>query len=264
MSKEEWNLDNIEEHKKKRTKILRMIISGTLAFIGLTIIISQFIPIANSFLQGTFMEIRSSSILNPVPDSYKQYIQGEFAYYDPGEEYFQDLSQQAEIYAHESENTTRAEVIINETYNRNMQLNIPSVSINQVNIAPNVESKNEEIYNQYLTNGLAHFRGTPLPGDNGNSFIYGHSAVTSFFDSHPDLPETIFTRLEEVDIGDKIEVFRDGEKLTYTARNKRIVEEDDFSIFQHNSHRETLTLMTCWPVGIGSKRLVVIAEIDES
>jgi len=265
MNKEDWTLDNIGELKKKRARLVRIVISGMLAFLGLTIIISQFIPIANSFFQGRLMEIRSSSIINPVPDSYKQYIQGEFAYYDPGEGYFQDLGEQARAqYLHDSPSQNQRDVVINKNYSQNMQLSIPSVNINKVNVSPNVESHEEEIYNQYLTSGLAHFKGTPLPGDNGNSFIYGHSAVTSFFDSHPDLPETIFTRLEDVDIGDTIEIFRDGEKLSYTARNKRIVEDDDFSIFQHNSNRETLTLMTCWPVGIGSKRLVVTAEINES
>jgi sortase A len=123
-----------------------------------------------------------------------------------------------------------------------------------------VESTDEDVYDEYLKEGLAHFKGTPLPGDGGNSFIYGHSAVDSFFSSHKDLPETIFTRLESIEIGDTVFIEKDDTILNNKIKKKKIVDPDDFSILETQGETETLTLMTCWPLGIGSKRLIVVGE----
>ena len=116
-----------------------------------------------------------------------------------------------------------------------MYIDIPKIGIEDIRITPNVESSDEEIYDQYLKYGLAHFKGTPLPGDGGNSFIYGHSAVISFFNKHDNLPETIFTKLEGIDIGDSVSITKDSNVLEYVVRNKKIVSPDDFSILKtHN------------------------------
>jgi len=74
------------------------------------------------------------------------------------------------------------------------------------------------------------------------------------------LPETIFSRLNSIDIGQEVIITRDKEILTYVVRNKKIVAPDDFSILRTHNNKETVTLMTCWPLGIGTKRLVVVAE----
>lgn len=267
MEEKEWDQEIPNNNKNEITNILRISISGILGLIGILIILSQIIPITKSFVQGRALQAPTGTILKPVPDSYKQYIQGEFAYNKPGGEYFYKLTKKAEehyssrIFPLEEE---QKEIIINTEYKKDMALSIDSIGINRVNISSNVESQDENVYNQYLTRGLAHFKGTPLPGDHGNSFIYGHSAVTSFFNSHPDLPETIFTRLEKVDIGDIVKIYRDNKELQYTVRKKKIVDAHDFGIFEHKSRKETVTLMTCWPVGIGTKRLIVIGELNES
>jgi LPXTG-site transpeptidase (sortase) family protein len=254
----EWNFEKREKDKTRRLSILRLVLSTILALVGLTILVSQIFPVVGSFFRGKLLEAQFNSIAKPLPDSYKQYVQGEFAYYNPGTGYFSDLSNQAEIYAYEQSN-----VLVNKDYKENMVLTISSVGINSIHISSNVESEDENVYNQYLKKGVAHFKGTPLPGDGGNSFIYGHSAINNFFRSHPNLPETIFTHLEKVDIGDRVEIERDNSVLSYTVRRKKIVEADDFSIFNKSGSKETVTLMTCWPIGIGSKRLVLIAELNE-
>ncbi len=141
-----------------------------------------------------------------------------------------------------------------------MYISIEAIEIKDIRIAPNVESTNEEIYDRFLKYGLAHFKGTPLPGDGGNSFIYGHSAVISFFNRHSNLPETIFTKLEDIDIGDTVVINKEDTTLSYIVRNKKIVSPDDFSILKTQGDKETVTLMTCWPLGVGTKRLVVVAE----
>lgn len=256
----------VSVHDEKKIKKMKVALSWIFAVIGITIVLSQVFPLTRSYILGKFEELKVQLMKDPFPQSYKQYITDEFAYYDPGKSYFANLSNSAEnlqyqgIFTYDPTTKTSKPTIIDKEYSENMYIDINSVNIKEVRITPNVESTNEQIYDQYLKYGLAHFKGTPLPGDGGNSFIYGHSAVQSFFDRHSNLPETIFTRLNEVDVGDSVVVKRDGKEIEYTVRNKRIVSPDDFSILRSQGDKETLTMMTCWPLGVGTKRLVVVAE----
>ncbi len=252
-----------EEKKIKKTKVM---LSWFFGVIGLTIILSQVFPLTKSYIEGKFEELKVQLMKDPFPQSYKQYIADEFAYYDPGKSYFANLSNSAEnlqyqgIFTYDPTTKTSKPIVINKDYTQNMYIDIDSVDIKGIRITSNVESTDEKIYDQYLKYGLAHFKGTPLPGDGGNSFIYGHSAVQSFFDRHTNLPETIFTRLNEVDVGDSVVIKRETEVIKYTVRNKKIVSPEDFSILKSQGDKETVTLMTCWPLGVGTKRLVVVAE----
>ena len=163
-------------------------------------------------------------------------------------------------FTYDPETNSSKEVSVNTAYDKDMYIDIESIGIEHITITPNVESADEEVYNRYLKRGVAHFRGTPLPGDGGNSFIYGHSSVESFFSRHQDLPETIFTRLENIEVGDDVYISRDEERIHYIVRKKKIVEATDFSILDTQGDKETVTLMTCWPLGIGTKRLIAVAE----
>ncbi|HNR53283.1 MAG TPA: sortase [Candidatus Dojkabacteria bacterium] len=259
----EWNVPTKNE---KKTKNVQLWISGILAFIGLVIVSTQLIPLTGSFLDGLIEKLRTEFKIKPVPDSYKQYIEEQFAYYDPGKSYFANLAEQigdieiANQYSYDPESGTQKEITVDTKYDKDMYISISSIGIKDIKISPNVESSDEKIYNKYLKSGVAHFKGTPLPGDGGNSFIYGHSAVDSFFRNHKNLPETIFSRLNSIDIGQDVVITKDKETFTYVVRNKKIVAPDDFSILRTQNNKETVTLMTCWPLGIGTKRLVVVAE----
>lgn len=259
----EWNIPEEQTKKVKRTKI---VISVSLSIVGILIILSQAIPLTKSYLDGVIEQARVKLMKNPVPDSYRSYIEEEFAYYDPSINYFANLEESINelslegIYSYDASSSTRNEIKIDTEYRKDMYIDIESVGIEDIIISSNVESSREEVYDQYLKRGVAHFRGTPLPGDGGNSFIYGHSSVETFFAKHQNLPETIFTRLENVDVGDDVYITRENDQLHYIVRKKKIVEPTDFSILNPQGDKETLTLMTCWPLGIGTKRLVVVAE----
>ena len=259
----EWNIPEEKTVKVRRTKVL---ISVSLSIIGLLIILSQAIPLSNSYIDGVIEQARVKLMKNPVPESYKAYIEEEFAYYDPSKGYFANLEDRIGgltfegLYTYDPDTNTKKEIVINTEYNRDMYIDIDSVGINNIILMSNIESTDEKVYDQYLKRGVAHFRGTPLPGDGGNSFIYGHSSVETFFAKHQNLPETIFTRLENVTVGDDVYINRDDNKIHYIVRKKKIVEPTDFSILSSQGDKETITLMTCWPLGIGTKRLVVVAE----
>jgi LPXTG-site transpeptidase (sortase) family protein len=258
-----WNVSTHSEKKIKRTRIL---VSVVLATTGLIIVASQVIPLTKSYVEGMVEQKRVEVKVDPVPESYKKFIEEEFAYYDPGQSYFANLSTQlgdldiSGQYSYDPVSNTQRLIEIDREYKKDMNITIESVGIRNIKISSNVESSNESVYNQYLKNGVAHFKGTPLPGDGGNTFIYGHSAVESFFSRHRDLPETIFSRLNDIDIGQKVIVNREDKVLEYIVRNKKIVEPDDFTILQPIQNKETVTLMTCWPLGLGTKRLIVVAE----
>lgn len=259
----EWNIPEEQTKKVKKTKI---VISISLSLIGVLIILSQAIPLTKSYIDGVIEQTRVRLMKNPVPDSYKAYIEEEFAYYDPSKSYFANLEDRIEgltfkgIYTYDPVTNSQKEVQIDTEYSKDMYISIESVGIEDIIITSNVESTEERIYDQYLKRGVAHFKGTPLPGDGGNSFIYGHSSVESFFTRHQNLAETIFTRLEDIDIGNDVYIKKDDNLLHYIVRKKKIVEPDDFSILDNQGDKETVTLMTCWPLGIGTKRLVVVAE----
>lgn len=261
MENPNWNIQTENQNKIKKTKIY---ISVVLAVIGFVIILSQVIPLTKSYIDGIIEQARAGVKIDPVPESYQTYIEQQLAYYDPGKSYFANLSQQLgtlpESQYYDPISKTQKTVIIDKDYNTPMYIDIASIGISNIKISPNVDSYNEKVYNQYLKLGLAHFKGTPLPGDGGNSFIYGHSAVESFFNNHQNLPETIFSKLSNIDVGQEVDIKKDDKILKYIVRSKKIVSPEDFSILESQNNKETITLMTCWPQGIGTKRLVVIAE----
>jgi len=261
MQNPDWNIQTENQTKVKKTRIY---ISVVLAVIGLIIILSQVIPLAKSYIDGMIEQVRADSKVEPVPESYQTYIESQLAYYDPGKSYFANLSQQlgnvSDTQYYDPVTQTQKDIVIDKGYNKPMYIDIASIGISNIKISPNVDSYNEKVYNQFLKQGLAHFKGTPLPGDGGNAFIYGHSAVESFFDGHQNLPETIFSRLGNIDIGQEVDIKKDEKVLKYIVRSKKIVSPDDFSILEEQNNKETITMMTCWPLGIGTKRLIVVAE----
>lgn len=265
-----WNVKKDKKVQQGIAKVLRVGISISLAIGGIFILMTQLVPLTESYFKGKVLQIREKELISPVPGAYKREIEGEFAYWDPSVSYFENLFQEAQVLGQSTtqtldpETNKYREVLINEDYAGIMSLNISSLNISDINVQANVESYDENVYNRVLKNGLAHFKGTSLPGDGGNSFIYGHSAVQSYFSSHQDDPETIFTRLEDIELGDRVEIEKDGKSIAYVVRKKKIVDPTDFSILEVQGRKETLTLMTCHPAGIGTNRLIVTAErLDE-
>lgn len=265
----ESNAEEVAERDRQynRIRTAKYIISSVFAIAGFAILASQLGPLAASYVKGMMMQRQFFSIIDPAPAQELTPSDKDLPYYDPGVSYFQNLiahigtasvagASSGAVYPTQPDLAT-----IDTTYSTPMKISISSIGIENITITPNVDSLNNKTYNAALKKGLAHFQGTPLPGDGGNSFIYGHSAVDSFFTRHPNDPETIFSRLEKIEISDSVVIERDGKKLTYVVQKKKITEPDDFDVILGRTDKETVTLMTCWPLGIGSKRLIVIAAL---
>jgi len=111
---------------------------------------------------------------------------------------------------------------------------------------------------------LGHYKGTSIPGEAGNSFIYGHSTLPFFYD--PTNYKTIFTKIPELESGDIIKVNISGKALVYKVRvGKELLPKEVDPYGQYYSgmyNKSTITLMTCTPPGTKKYRYIVLAELQ--
>lgn len=137
---------------------------------------------------------------------------------------------------------------------------IPKIGANARVIA-NVDAGN---YNDYLTAlkyGVAHARGTVLPGQVGNSFLFAHS-VGNFWEVNQ--WNAVFYLLRELTPGDEVDLFYQGKRYIYIVYDKKVVEPTDVGYLNTQANFAMLTMQTCWPPGTTVKRLLVFARLKNS
>ena len=77
----------------------------------------------------------------------------------------------------------------------------------------------------------------------------------------PPATDTFFN-LDKVKIGDKVYIEQNGEKISFTVTETKIVEKTDRNILtQTDDYR--ITIVTCHPLWTDDQRLVVIAKLDK-
>lgn len=118
----------------------------------------------------------------------------------------------------------------------------------------------ENIFMQELENGVVRYPGSALPGEKGNSFIFGHSSNYPWIKGNYN---DVFALLDNVEYGDQIIVFYNQKKYVYTVREKKVVKPGDVKALERDPSKTELSLMTCWPVGTTLKRMLVFAELTE-
>lgn len=123
-----------------------------------------------------------------------------------------------------------------------VRVRIPSIGVD----APVVEGDDWES----LKRGAGHHIGSANPGERGNCIISAHN----------DIYGEIFRDLPEVALGDIVEVHTAGQVYRYVVTQKRIIEPTDVSVMYPTSS-PVLTLISCYPYGIDTHRIVVIAEL---
>lgn len=121
-----------------------------------------------------------------------------------------------------------------------------------------VEKQDVWVDTNDLSKGLAHLPGSALPGEKGNVFISGHSALSQFFA----LKSVPFSRLSELKKGDQIIVETPGAKFTYEVSDFKVVDPTDLSVIEALENQgRYISLMTCVPPGLNLKRLVVLGKM---
>lgn len=227
------------------TKTIAPFLPKLFLIIGVVLIFSQIIPLALSVYNGYSLSANSSTFL-PVSESFIQKLTN-VTYIDPGAAWFEAVV--AQNHAPQ----------IDLNYNKTMKISIEKANISRINLAANIPGNNPAIYDEALKHGVAHLKGTSVPGDPGLSVIYGHSGVAGFFTGRGS-PQIIFSRLDTVSIGDTMSIDRDGKELRYVVSGKKIVEPQDLTFMSEQTDKERAILLTCWPLGIGTKRLIIIAD----
>ena len=120
------------------------------------------------------------------------------------------------------------------------------VSIPSVGITKNIVHGDGE---DELKKGVGHYAGSTLPGEDGNFVIAGHR-------------DTVFKKLEDIKIGDKIFIETDWGKYAYNVSDIKITKPTDSSVLEPTNY-EKLTMYTCYPfnyIGRAPERFVVNGE----
>lgn len=133
-------------------------------------------------------------------------------------------------------------------------LTVPKISA-QAPIYFNVDPWKENVYKPVLKKGVAHAKGTALPGKRGSVFIFAHSSgnpleITNY--------NTVFLRLGELKKGDDVLVRYNNKTFKYKVTEQKIVWPNEVGFLTRQT-KDQLILQTCWPIGTSLKRLLVFA-----
>ncbi len=129
------------------------------------------------------------------------------------------------------------------SYQNPYQIQIPSIGVNLPIIPAVIKNHNWET----TSAGVSYLQSSPLPGQKGNSVMYGHNWTS------------ILGNLPKVKTGDVITVtMHDGKKKDFRIEYTAVVTPDQDYIID-NTNDVRLTLYTCTGF-LDSKRFVVVAK----
>ncbi len=109
---------------------------------------------------------------------------------------------------------------------------------------------------------VGHHAGSANPGQTGNVVLSGHV----------DYKGQVFKDLKNVNKGDEVVLYTEKGQYIYVVTDLKIVREEGVPEAQRRENARfmdptpdlTLTMITCWPYGIDTHRLIVIAKPYQS
>lgn len=106
---------------------------------------------------------------------------------------------------------------------------------------------------EVLEKGVGHIESTSVPigGESTHSVLTGHTGLPS---------AELFTRLDELVIGDIFYIHVLDEVLTYKIYETKVILPDKIDELQITKGNDLITLVTCTPYGVNTHRLLVKAE----
>lgn len=99
---------------------------------------------------------------------------------------------------------------------------------------------------------VTHFKNSAVPGSVGNYVAYGHD----------DIQGSIFRRLSLLHPGDTVDLYQNGTYFVYTVTTTSIVLPTAIEVLRPSS-QPTMTLISCTPYMIDSRRIVVTASLTQ-
>lgn len=99
----------------------------------------------------------------------------------------------------------------------------------------------------------------------GSSFPIGGESTHALLSGHRGLPSAkLFTRLDEMTVGDKFYIHVLDEVLTYKVCEVNTVLPEETDLLYLEPGRDLVTLITCTPYGVNTHRLLVRGERVEN
>ncbi|MEI8067421.1 MAG: sortase [Candidatus Shapirobacteria bacterium] len=144
----------------------------------------------------------------------------------------------------------RGSVFSNNNPDTTYLISIPSLKIKDAVV---------DVGSMDLKKSLIQYPKTALPGQLGNTVIFGHSVLPQFF--NPKSYLTIFSTLHKLKIGDEIQISFNGSDYVYKVQEMFEVQPTEMSVLDQRFDGKYLSLITCSPPGTLLRRLVIKASL---
>lgn len=223
----------------KLSRKAKKIIASSLFTVGLLFFASAVVPIIEFQLEYS---IKFGQIINPLSSKFYNQsgnILGEMT---------TDYTQLNNWFINDGSNSP-----LSSTIQDSYTLSIPVLKIKDAVV---------DIGSLDLKKSLIQYPQTALPGQLGNSVIFGHSVLPQFY--NPKSYLTIFTTLYRLQQGDEIFINYDNVKYKYLVEEMFEVKPTNLSILEQRFDGKYISLVTCSPPGTLLRRLVVRARIADN
>lgn len=226
--------------KLKNNHKMRRIISNTLIILGIVLIIGIITvnvrDISKSIKAVEEFNLRKDAV-NTVDDTSLPVVDNQLSNAD------------TDVYEKENNGTDDIDKETNPAKYSGGELicllRIPKISLE--------EAVREGDSSDVLSSALCHLEKTSYPGKQGNCCISGHRNYV--FGKY-------FNRLNEISVGDIVELETIDSTYRYQVYETLVVEPDDVRVLD-STGQKTLTLITCTPLFVGTHRLIVKAVLVE-
>lgn len=104
-----------------------------------------------------------------------------------------------------------------------------------------------------LVKGVGHLEGTSLPvgGPDTRAVLTAHRGLAT---------ATMFTHLDEAELGDTFTITVLGAVLAYRVRDTQVIDPEQTEMLSPEPGEDLVTLVTCTPLGINTQRILVTGE----
>lgn len=166
------------------------------------------------------------------------------------QQYNENLADQSQVFSDSFQNDST----VSKEYNALLEdvmgyIEIPEIAIQ----LPIYHGTSQDV----LQKGVGHLYGSSLP--------IGGPSTHAVLSSHTGLPDqTLFTDLDKLKIGDQFVIHVYDYVLTYDVFQINIVEPDQTDTLKIVPNQDYVTLVTCTPYGVNTKRLLVTGKRTSS
>lgn len=235
----------LKKTKKKfqLSKSQKKYLAGTFFAIGFFFFVSAALPVVQFQLEYS---VKFNKILNPLSVQFYNRtgnVLGETT----------DFSQLNNWFVTDDKNQNNPLNSLKQNSSVSYYISIPSLKIKDALV---------DFGSMDLKKSLIQYPQTALPGQLGNTVIFGHSVLPQFF--NPKSYLTIFATLFRLKPDEEILVDFDKIKYKYKVEEMFEVKPTDFSVLEQRFDGRYLTLITCSPPGTYLRRLVVRAKLVEN